>query len=115
MKAGFIGLGAMGQHMARNLHRAGLLAGVWNRTASRARAFASETGCRSFGSPPELAADSEAIVTCVSADADLLAVVEAVLPALKPGTVVIDSSTVAADTARTAARHIAAATDGRNS
>ena len=27
MKAGFIGLGAMGQHMARNLHRAGLLAG----------------------------------------------------------------------------------------
>ena len=37
MKAGFIGLGAMGQHMARNLHRAGLLAGAWNRTAVEVR------------------------------------------------------------------------------
>jgi len=46
MKVGFIGLGAMGQHMARNLHRAGLLAGVWNRTSSKAAALAAETGCR---------------------------------------------------------------------
>ena len=50
MNSGFIGLGAMGQHMARNLHRAGLLAGVWNRTASRARSFAAETDSRAFAS-----------------------------------------------------------------
>jgi 3-hydroxyisobutyrate dehydrogenase len=112
MNAGFIGLGAMGQHMARNLHRAGLLAGVWNRTAAKSRAFAAETGCRSFESPPELAAACDAIVTCVSADADLLAVVEAIGPALKPGTVVIDCSTVAADTARKAAKRIAAGGGG---
>ena len=37
MKVGFIGLGAMGQHMARNLHRAGMLAGAWNRTARAVR------------------------------------------------------------------------------
>ena len=112
MKAGFIGLGTMGQHMARNLHRAGFLAGVWNRTATKARAFAAETGCRSFDSPPELAAACDEIVTCVSADADLLAVVDAIGPALKPGTVVIDCSTVAADTARKAAQRIAAAGGG---
>ena len=29
MKTGFIGLGAMGMHMARNLHKAGLLAGAF--------------------------------------------------------------------------------------
>ena len=38
MQTGFVGLGAMGVHMARNLHKAGLLTGVWNRTADKATA-----------------------------------------------------------------------------
>jgi 3-hydroxyisobutyrate dehydrogenase len=109
MKAGFIGLGAMGQHMARNLHRAGLLAGVWNRTPARADAFAAETGCTAFASPAGLAAACEAVVICVSADADLLSVVDALLPALGRGAIVIDCSTVAADTAREAAARVSAA------
>jgi 3-hydroxyisobutyrate dehydrogenase len=107
MKAGFIGLGAMGQPMARNLHRAGFLAGVWNRTAAKAAAFAAETGCRAFSSPAELAAACDAVVTCVSADEDLLAVADAIRPTLRRGAVVIDCSTVAADTARAAARRLA--------
>jgi 3-hydroxyisobutyrate dehydrogenase len=109
MKAGFIGLGAMGQHMARNLHRAGLLAGVWNRTPAKADAFSSATGCPVFASPAELAAASGAVVTCVSADADLLSVVDALVQALQRDTIVIDCSTVAADTAREAAARVAAA------
>jgi 3-hydroxyisobutyrate dehydrogenase len=108
MKVGFIGLGAMGQHMARNLHRAGLLTGAWNRTSSRADALAAETGCHAFASPAELAAACEAVVTCVSADQDLLAVVDALRPALQKDAIVIDCSTVAADTAREAARRLAA-------
>ena len=107
MNVGFIGLGAMGQHMARNLHRAGLLTGVWNRTASKAEALASETGCRVFSSPAALAADCEFIFTCVSADDDLLSVVDALLPGLRKGTIVADCSTVAADTARKAAARLA--------
>ncbi len=107
MNVGFIGLGAMGRHMARNLRRAGLLTGVWNRTTSKSEALASETGCRAFGSPAALAADSEFIFTCVSADDDLLSVVEALLPGLRKGTIVIDCSTVAADTARKAAARLA--------
>jgi 3-hydroxyisobutyrate dehydrogenase len=102
MNVGFIGLGAMGQPMARNLHRAGTLAGVWNRTAARARAFAEETGCRVFESPADLAAACDFIVSCVSADADLLAVVDALIPRLRKSSIVIDCSTVAADTARMA-------------
>lgn len=109
MNVGFIGLGTMGQYMARNLHRAGLLTGVWNRTTSRSEAFASETGCRAFASAAALAADSEFIFTCVSADDDLLAVVEALLPGLRQGTIVMDCSTVAADTARKAAARLAPA------
>jgi 3-hydroxyisobutyrate dehydrogenase len=99
----------MGQHMARNLHRAGLLAGVWNRTTGKAADFAAETGCQAFPTPAALAAVCESVVTCVSADADLLAVIDALGPALSSGSLVIDCSTVAADTAREAARRVAAA------
>jgi 3-hydroxyisobutyrate dehydrogenase len=107
MNVGFIGLGAMGQHMARNLRRAGLLTGVWNRTTSKSEALAAEIGCRAFDTPDVLAADCEFIFTCVSADDDLLAVVEALLPGLRKGTIVADCSTVAADTARKAATRLA--------
>ncbi|MGH8130238.1 MAG: NAD(P)-dependent oxidoreductase, partial [Steroidobacteraceae bacterium] len=109
MQAGFIGLGAMGQHMARNLYRAGLLAGAWNRTPSKAAALAAETGCRAFGTPAALAAACEIIVVCVSADDDLLAVVDSLLPALRKDSIVIDCSTVAAATAREAATRLATA------
>ena len=107
MKAGIIGLGAMGMPMARNLHRAGLLEGAWNRTAAKSAALAAETGCRAFASPAELAAACPFVVTCVPADEDLLAVVDALRPTLKKGSIVIDCSTVAADTARAAAGRIA--------
>jgi 3-hydroxyisobutyrate dehydrogenase len=107
MNVGFIGLGAMGQPMARNLRRAGILTGVWNRTSARAHAFGMETGCRVFDSPGELASACDFIVICVSADADLLAVVDSLLPRLRKSCIVIDCSTVAADTARDAARRLA--------
>lgn len=103
---GFIGLGAMGRGMARNLHSAGLLRGVWNRTASRATDLAAELGIEAASRPAALAADCEFIVTCVSADADVLAVVDDILPALRPGSIVIDCSTTSADTAREAARRL---------
>lgn len=99
----------MGQHMARNLHRAGFLAGAWNRTPARSAAFAAETGCRVFASPAALAADCDVVVTCVSADDDLLEVIEALRPGLRQGSLVIDCSTVAADTARAAAARVAEA------
>lgn len=109
MNVGFIGLGAMGQHMARNLHRAGLLAGAWNRTAAKAEALAAETGCRAFASPADLASACDAIVTCVSADDDLLSVVGALLGGLRRDAIVMDCSTVGANTARQCAALVAGA------
>jgi 3-hydroxyisobutyrate dehydrogenase len=103
MRAGFIGLGAMGAHMARNLHKAGLLAGVWNRTSEKAQALAKELGCVAADSPASLAKDVDALVLCVSADRDVLDVVDQIAGSVKPGALVIDCSTVSADTARTAA------------
>lgn len=104
---GFAGLGAMGRGMARNLHAAGLLRAIWNRTASRARELADELQIEPAVNPAALAASCDVIVTCVSADADVLDLVDAMAPALRRGSVVVDCSTVSADTAREAARRLA--------
>jgi len=103
MRTGFVGLGAMGMHMARNLQRAGLLAAVWNRTSSKAQALAAELKVEAPATLPELAASCEAIVSCVSADADVLEVARALAPALRQGALMLDCSTVSAETARQAA------------
>jgi 3-hydroxyisobutyrate dehydrogenase len=103
MRVGFIGLGAMGSHMARNLARAGLLSGLWNRTSDKSRALATELGTVAAESPEALARDADAVVLCVSADRDVLEVVTAMLPGLAPNALVLDCSTVSAETARRAA------------
>ena len=103
MKTGFIGLGAMGLPMAANLAGAGLLAGAWNRTPARAAELAAMTGAPAFDDPAALAAGCDAVVMCVSADRDVLDLVARIRPALRPGAIVIDCSTVSATTAREAA------------
>lgn len=103
MNTGFAGLGAMGLGMARNLHRAGLLAGVWNRTPEKAQVFAAETGVTAHAGLAGLAASCDVIVSCVSADADVLEVIGVLAPGLWPGAVVVDCSTVGVATARRAA------------
>jgi 3-hydroxyisobutyrate dehydrogenase len=107
MKSGFVGLGAMGYAMALNLHKAGLLATVYNRSPAKAEALAKETGCRAAKTLAELG-DCEAVVLCVTADQDVLEVVDGLSTALKPGALVLDCSTVSAETAREAARRLAA-------
>jgi 3-hydroxyisobutyrate dehydrogenase len=108
LRTGFVGLGAMGAPMARNLARAGLLVAVWNRTRAKATALAAELGVGAPGSLAELGAGSDAVVLCVSADADVLACVDALAATLPRGALVIDCSTVSAATARDAAARLAA-------
>jgi len=100
MKTGLIGLGAMGVGMARNLHRAGLLLTLWNRSSDKAKDLAQELNCIAAESPQYLATQCDVVVICVSADNDVISVVEQLIPAMKPGTLVIDCSTVSAATAR---------------
>jgi len=102
MRVGFVGLGAMGVHMARNLHKAGLLSAVWNRSADKAKTLAAEVGCLAPETLAGLASAVDAVVICVSADDDVLNVVRALAPGLRKGALVIDCSTVSAETARTA-------------
>ncbi len=108
MKAGVIGMGAMGSGMARNLARAGLLAAVWNRTPERAREIADELDVMAADSPATLAEACDVIITCVSRDEDVLEVMDAIAPALSAGKTVMDTSTIAVETARAAAEKVAA-------
>ena len=103
MKTGVIGLGAMGSGMALNLHKAGHLQGVWNRTRGKAQEIAGQTGTVLFQSPAELASGCELILLCVSRDADVLEMVEQVAPTATAGTIVVDTSTVSSATAQRAA------------
>jgi len=103
MKAGMIGLGAMGIGMARNIAKAGYLAGVYNRTAAKAQSLAEELNVTTYDRPEQLAANADIVLICVSADQDVLDMVQAIAKTVKPGTVVVDMSTVSSDTAQQAA------------
>lgn len=108
MKSGVIGLGAMGTGMAMNLHRAGHLHRIWNRTVSKAQELSKETGVGVSDSVQSLASDCELIVVCVSRDQDVIEVVEKISDTAAPDTIVVDTSTVSSDTAEKAARILAA-------
>ena len=103
MKTGVIGLGAMGAPMARNLHKAGYLEVVWNRTVEKASELSSELGVRVADAPAALAAQCDLVLLSVSADNDLLEVMRALVPGLHADSVVLDTSTVSRETAIQAA------------
>lgn len=99
----------MGVHMARRLSAAGFLAGVFSRTRERAEQFAREVECEAPASVAELARSSDCIVLCLPADEDVLHQVAAIAASMRPGGLVIDCSTVSAETARTAFGQLQAA------
>ncbi len=103
MKAGMIGLGAMGLGMARNLAKAGYLTAVYNRTAAKTAEF----NVAAFDQPEALAAEVDIVLICVSADQDVLSLVEAIALAIKPGSIVVDMSTVSSESAKKAAAILA--------
>lgn len=73
MRVAFIGLGAMGLPMARNLIQAGHDVQVYNRSPGPAQELA-DGGARLMDSPAEAAGDAEALLTMLSDDAALEAV-----------------------------------------
>jgi 3-hydroxyisobutyrate dehydrogenase len=106
MKAGVIGLGAMGGPIAANLHKAGLLAAAWNRTPARALALARDTGAHIAADPAAVARACDVVIVSVSRDADLFEVIEAMTPGLHEGLIVVDTSTVSVGTVRAVAERV---------
>lgn len=108
MKTTVIGLGAMGAGMAGNLFRAGHLSHAWNRSPERAQAASAQHGFALADSLENAAAQADLVITSVSADADLMQVVERLCRVMTAGSVVLDTSTVAIDTARRASERLEA-------
>ena len=108
---GFIGLGNMGQHMARNLIKGGHSLKVFDLSEEAVR-YVAQAGAKGVASAAEAATDVEFVVTMVPVGADVRRVLveSGVIKAAKPGTVLIDSSTIDVDTAR--AMHEAASKAG---
>ncbi len=107
---GFIGLGTMGAPMAANLLRKGYAVTVYNRTPGKADELLRQ-GADEAGTPAEAVRSANAVITMISNDAAIEEVYygeHGVLAGLKPGTLVIDSSTISPSLARRIAGDVAA-------
>jgi len=88
-RLGFVGLGIMGTGMVHNLVRTGFRPTVWNRSPRPAI-----EGTAAAGDLIALAASSDIILICVSDTPDVVEVVDALRPHLRPGQLVVDHSTI---------------------
>jgi len=101
MKIGVIGLGIIGGVWARHYHAAGVLAGAWNRTA--------QPDFPGWMPTPEAVAAAADVVQIVVADpAAVESVLTRILPVLGPGKVVVQSSTIDAESSAKFAALVAA-------
>lgn len=102
-KLGFLGLGLMGYPMARNLLRAGHQVSLWSNTADKARKLASDEKGKFCENPRQVAENADSIFLCVGTTAmsrEVLLGDNGVIQGAKPGTVVVDASTISPSESR---------------
>jgi 3-hydroxyisobutyrate dehydrogenase-like beta-hydroxyacid dehydrogenase len=93
MKIAFLGLGSMGAPMAHRLHEAGHELTVWNRSPKDFPAATAAT-------PADAVREAEVVITMLADPTAVREVVTSFADALKPGTYVVDASTIGPDAAR---------------
>ena len=99
---GFIGLGVMGRPMAENLRSAGYPLVVHNRSQGAVEALVS-AGAERAGSPAEVAARANVVITMLPDTPDVEAVYlgpQGVLAAIREGSALLDMSTASPSLAR---------------
>ncbi len=104
---GFIGLGSMGEPMARNLLRAGYRLRVYNRTSSKAQALAAE-GAEVVETLREVINPDGIVISMVANDHALDEIVfgeKGIGEVLGPGGIHISMSTISPQTAQKLATH----------
>ena len=115
LRAGLVGLGTMGLGMARNLATKGFPLAVTNRTMEKAVRLAADLAggpspVSALASPAEVAALSDVVVSCVSDGPDVEEVhlgKGGTIDGARPGTVVVDCSTIDPAVARSVATRFA--------
>ena len=108
-KIGFLGMGIMGASMARNLLKAGYAVTVCNRTAAKCAPL-KEAGASVAGTPTEAALGAEVVISIVNDSPDVEEVLlgpQGAVHGARAGTVFIDMTTCAPETARGVAERLA--------
>ena len=93
-KLAFLGIGLMGKPMAARLLGAGYTVTVWNRSRDKAEALSSQ-GAQVAATPHEAVADADVVITMLEAGPIVAEVLQAALPSLRRGTLVVDMSSTA--------------------
>ncbi|MDC1201394.1 NAD(P)-dependent oxidoreductase [Planktomarina temperata] len=102
-KITFLGLGVMGYPMAGHLARAGHEVTVYNRTAAKAGAWASEHGGATGATPAEASKGAEMVMACVGNDNDLRSIClgpDGAFASMAEGSIFVDHTTVSAAVTR---------------
>ena len=111
MNVSFLGLGAIGTPIARHLAGAPSIdLCVWNRTTSRAQAFATEHGGRVASSPAQAAQGADVVITCFPVSRDVEAILDGadgLLASLAKGATVVDCTSGDPATSRRIAARLA--------
>jgi 3-hydroxyisobutyrate dehydrogenase len=93
MRVAFLGLGAIGEPMARHLAGDPYALTVWNRTAAKAERFASDFAVRAARTPADAARAAEIVITCLPSSREveqLLDGADGLVAGLGPGSLLID-------------------------
>src|SRR3954468_11226849 len=109
MKIAFIGLGDIGEPMASHLARDPFELVVWNRTASKAEAFARNHRARAASTPAEAVKDAWVVITCLPSSAEVEAVLHGengILQTVRKGAVLIDCTSGDPPTSRSIAAEL---------
>jgi len=104
MKIAFLGLGVMGFPMAGHLATAGHEVVVYNRSVEKAARWAETYTGSSAPTPAAAAKGADIVAMCVGADADVLHVAsgpDGAISAMAEGAILVDHTTVSAQTAET--------------
>jgi 3-hydroxyisobutyrate dehydrogenase len=107
---GFVGIGIMGEPMARNLLKAGFAVTIHSRTKSKAARLLGE-GALWANSPAEAAENKAVLITCVTDTPDVKAVLlgpNGVITAANPPPYVVDMSTISPSATKEMGRILAA-------
>lgn len=102
LRIGFIGLGLMGQPMAKNILKKGFPLVVYNRTVSKTSEL-KKLGASVAKTPKELASEVDVVITMVTGPKDVKEVIfgkDGVVKGAKRGLVMIDMSTIGPQAAR---------------
>jgi 3-hydroxyisobutyrate dehydrogenase len=109
MKVAFLGLGDIGALMAMHLARDPFDLVVWNRTASKAEAFARENKAQVAATPADAVKNADVVITCLPSSSEVEAVLhgtDGMIESLRRGAVLIDCTSGDPPTSRSIAAEL---------